>query len=69
MPWHGPNLGAPKYSKHESWDWADKARGQKAEPEEHDRFDHGKRLRPRPLGVYRTMPRVIAQFQRARALT
>jgi len=21
--------GAPKYSKHESWDWADKARGQK----------------------------------------
>jgi hypothetical protein len=21
--------GAPKYSKHESWDWSDRARGQK----------------------------------------
>jgi sporulation protein YlmC with PRC-barrel domain len=28
LPWSLLTKGAPKYGKHESWDWSDRARGQ-----------------------------------------
>ena len=45
-PAHGQAHRAPVHERHD--DESEQARGQKAEPEEHDRFDHEERLRPRP---------------------
>ena len=48
-PAHGQAHRAAMHERHD--DKSEQARGQKAEPEKHDRFDHEKRLRPRPRGV------------------
>ena len=55
-PAHGQAHRAAMHERHD--DKSEQARDQKAEPEKHDRFDHEKRLRPRPRGaLQRTMPR------------
>jgi hypothetical protein len=49
QPPHGEAHRAGMHERHD--DKSKQARGQKAEPEEHDRFDHERSLRPRPRGV------------------
>ena len=64
-PAHGQAHRAAMHERHD--DKPDQARGQKAEPEEHDRFDHEKRLRPRPRGILRAQCHASPANSSARA--